>query len=211
VVREAVICGVRLRTLVLRAGVEFDAPADHVVTLSERAFASVGQTVTPQGVLAIAERAESSIPQALAAARAAGWPLVVLDGVRDPGNVGAICRSAAAAGAPALTVLAGGADPFAPKAVRASAGTVFRLRVARGVWDDLAGMRGFVAAASGGGPMAEADLGHADLIAFGGETRGLTGDRLELVSIPMAAGVDSLNVAAAAAVLLFELRRRLVA
>ena len=208
-VREAVACGVELEVLALREGVELDAPAGRVVTLGERAFASLSQTVTPQGVLAIARRHEVTVGEALAAARAAGWPLVVLDGVQDPGNVGTVCRTAAAAGAPAVAVLDGCADPYGPKAVRASAGTVLRLAVARGGWEALAGLRGFGASAAGGEPYDRARLAGADLVAFGSEAHGLRRDDLELVTIPMAPGVDSLNVAAAAAVLLFEIRRRL--
>jgi len=209
VVAEAVACGVRLEVLVLRDGVRFEAPADRVVTLGERAFGAASQTVTPQGVLAIARRDEVPMPIALAAARAAGWPLVVLDGLQDPGNVGTVCRTAAAAGAPAVAVLAGCADPLGAKAVRASAGTVLRLAVARGTWRDLAGVGGFGAAASGGRPYHQANLPGAALLAFGSEAHGLRRNDLELVTIPMAPGVDSLNVAAAAAILLFEVRRRL--
>jgi TrmH family RNA methyltransferase len=211
VVREAAACGVRLELLALREGVELEVPAERVVTLSARAFASASQTVTPQGVLAIARRAEVSVAQALGAARGAGWPLVVLDGVQDPGNVGAICRTAAAAGAPALAVLDGGADAFGPKAVRASAGNVFRLRVARGGWAELDGVEGWGAVARGGVPLERAAPERADFVALGGEARGLGRRDLQPVSIPMADGVESLNVAAAAAVLLFEMRRRLIA
>jgi TrmH family RNA methyltransferase len=210
VVAEAVACGVRLEVLVLRAGVRFEAPADRVVTLGERAFASASQTVTPQGVLAIGRRDEVPVPVALATARAAGWPLVVLDGLQDPGNVGTVCRTAAAAGAPAVAVLDGSADPYSAKAVRASAGTVLGLVVARGGWTDLSGVTGCGAAAAGGRPYDQADLPAAGLLAFGSESHGLRRNDLELVTIPMAPGVESLNVAAAAAVLLFEVRRRLV-
>lgn len=213
-VAEAVASGLSLEVLAVREGVDFELPptaAEREVTLSERAFASISQTVTPQGVLAIASRRLAAVPEAHAAARAAGWPLVVLDGVQDPGNVGTICRTAAAAGVPAL-VLLGGADPYGPKAVRASAGTIFRLVVARGDgWSELESVPGIGAAASGGTPVAEADLAGAGLIALGGEARGLSRRDLEPVTIPMAPGVESLNVAAAAAILLFEVRRRLAA
>ena len=208
--REAVAAGVRLEVLVLGEGVDFTAPADRTVTLGERAVASLSQTITPQGVLAIARRDEVPVATALASARAAGWPLLVLDGVQDPGNVGTICRTAAAAGAPAVAVLDGSADPHGTKAVRASAGAVLRLAVARCRWGDLANVGGYGAAAAGGSRYDQADLPGARLLAFGGETHGLRRDDLELVTIPMAPGVDSLNVAAAAAVLLFEIRRRLV-
>lgn len=208
VVSEALACGVQLEVLAVREGVSFVAPAERSVTLSERAFGSISQTVTPQGVLAVARREPTPLPAAVAAARAAGWPLLVLDGVQDPGNVGTICRTAAAAGTPALAVLDGSADPLGPKAVRASVGMVFRLAVTRGGWADLEGVTGYGAAPSGGVSVWKADLERAGLIALGGEAHGLRRRDLEPVTIPMAAGVESLNVAASAAILLFELRRR---
>jgi RNA methyltransferase, TrmH family len=215
VVAEAVACGVPLELLATREAVEPPGEAaelaDRSVTLSDRAFAAASQTVTPQAVLAVARWPEHTVPEALAAARACGWPLVVLDGVQDPGNVGTVCRTAAAAGAPALVVLDGGADPFGSKAVRASAGHVFRLAVARGDWAQLAGLHGYGAVAAGGVAPEQADLAAAELVALGGETHGLRTRSLAPLTIPMAAGVESLNVAAAAAVLLFEVRRRLVA
>lgn len=211
-VAEAAACALHLELLATREGVERpDVEADREVTLSARAFAAASQTVTPQGVLAVARVGERTVPEAVAAARAAHWPLVVLDGVQDPGNVGAICRTAAAAGAPALVVLDGGADPYGAKAVRASAGHVFRLEVARGSWPDLSGLEGYGAVARGGVPSERADLAAAGLVALGGETRGLRNAALRPLTISMAPGVESLNVAAAAAVLLFDLRRRLAA
>ena len=200
--------GVRLEVLALAEGSGFRAPAQHTVILGKRALDSLSQTVTPQGVLAIARRETVEAAAALTAAGDAGWPLIVLDGVQDPGNVGTICRSAAAAGAPALAVLDGSADPLGPKAIRASAGCVFRLTVARGTWADLAGVPGYGASAGGGLPIWEAELERAQLLALGGEVRGLRRTDLDLVSIPMAPGVESLNVGAAAAILLFEVLRR---
>jgi len=212
VVAEAAACGVELDLLATREGVAIpQVTAERAVTLSERAFASASQTVTPQGLLAVARHQEVSVGDARRVARAGGWPLVVLDGIQDPGNVGAICRSAAAAGAPALVVLGGGADPYGPKAVRASAGTVFRLAVARGDWGELEDLHGYGTAPAGSLPFQEADLAGAGLIALGAETHGLRDRHLPTVTIPMAPGVESLNVAAAAAVLLFEIRRRLTA
>ena len=174
-------------------------------------FRSISHTVTPQGVIAIAKVREWTADEAIAIARKQRWPLVVLDRVQDPGNVGAICRTAAAAGAPALALLEGCADPYGAKSVRASAGNVFRLTVARAVWDDLAGLDGFGAAAAGGAPLAEAPIENAGMIVLGSEAHGLSRDNLKLVTVPLGGGVESLNVAAAAALLLFEVRRRLAA
>jgi RNA methyltransferase, TrmH family len=210
VVLEAVACSERLELLALRDGVDFTAPAERTVILGERAMDAASQTVTPQGVLAITHRDLVPVEDAVEAARAGGWPLLVLDGVQDPGNVGTICRSAAAAGAPALVVLDGTADPLGAKAVRASAGTVLRLKLASGRWEQLAALSGYAARAAAGASLEDAALETGELLALGGETHGVRRLDLAPVTIPMASGVESLNVAAAAAILLFELRRRRV-
>ncbi|MBO0701502.1 MAG: hypothetical protein J2P38_01120, partial [Candidatus Dormibacteraeota bacterium] len=87
VIQEAVRQGARLRLLAVVAGVPFQAPADRVIRLTARASAIVGATVAPQGVVAIADEPRSTVTDALARAREAGWPLVVLDAIQDPGNV----------------------------------------------------------------------------------------------------------------------------
>jgi TrmH family RNA methyltransferase len=208
VVAEAAAAGVELEVLAVREGDDCPVEASRRVTLARALFRSISQTVTPQGVVAIAKVRESTLAEAIAAARSARWPLVVLDGVQDPGNVGAICRSAAAAGAPALAVLEGCADPFGAKSVRASAGNVFRLMVAWAAWDDLVALDGYGAAAAGGSPLASSPIENAGMIVLGSEAHGLSHSNLRLVTIPLNEGVESLNVAAAAALFLFEVRRR---
>jgi TrmH family RNA methyltransferase len=211
VVAEALEAGVELEVLAVREGDDFAADSPRRVTLARGLFRSISQTVTPQGVLAIAKVRESAAADAIAAARAARWPLVVLDRIQDPGNVGAICRTAAAAGAPALALLDGCADAYSAKSVRASAGNVFRLTVARVAWDDLSELDGYGASAAGGAPLADSPIENAGMIVLGSETHGLSNPNLKLVTIPITGGVESLNVAAAAALLLFEVRRRLAA
>jgi RNA methyltransferase, TrmH family len=208
VLAEARAAGLEFDLIAVRDGDKLPFHTDSRVILSPAAFRAATQTVTPQGVIAIARVDEASAPEAIVTSRGLRWPLVVLDGVQDPGNVGAICRTAAAAGAPALAVLPGTADPYGPKAVRASAGNVFRLKVARAHWKDLAELDGYGAASAGGAALTEAPIESAGMIVLGSETHGLSRKDLTLVTVPMADGVESLNVAAAAALILFEIRRR---
>jgi TrmH family RNA methyltransferase len=208
VLTEARAAGLTFELIAVREGDRLPFHADARVTLTPGAFRAATQTVTPQGVMAIARVQEVTPADAIDAARKAGWPLVVLDRVQDPGNVGAIARTAAAAGAPALAVLPGSADPYGPKAVRASAGNVFRLKVAKAQWKDLTELDGYGAASGGGAPLAEARIESAGMIVLGSEAHGLSRKDLKLVTVPLTEGVESLNVAAAAALILFEIRRR---
>ena len=202
-IRQALRAGVELKLLAVREGERFEAPSQQRVTLGRGLLRELSATTTPQGVLALGHASPVSLADAQAAADKAGWPLVVLDGVQDPGNVGTIARTAAAAGAPSLVTLPGTADPLGAKAIRASAGHVFLLRLARATWDDLAGLR-CLGADAGGRPLQEVDLTGWDAIVLGSEAHGL-GREMDTVALPMAPGVESLNVAAAAAVLLYRL------
>jgi TrmH family RNA methyltransferase len=211
VLAEAEAAGLEFELVVVREGDHYDGSAGRRVTVTPGVFRELSQTVTPQGVVAVARIREAEPDEAIAAARRDRWPLVVLDGVQDPGNVGAICRTAAAAGATALAFIAGSADPFGAKAVRASAGNVFRLTVAQAEWSDLTALEGYGAAAAGGTPLARSPIERAGMVVLGSEAHGLSRADLKLVTIPLSEGVESLNVAAAAAVILFEIRRRLAA
>lgn len=207
-VAEAASRRVPLELLVLREGAFVDVPAARTVVLESRLLDSLSQTVASQGVIAVGRWETSTPAAAISAAGAAGWPLVVLDGVQDPGNVGAICRTALGAGAPAVVCLEGTADPLGPKAVRGSAGHVFGLVVARAEWADLAGLDGYGAAAHGGDPLESARIEAGRLLVLGSEAHGLSGGDLRPVTIELANGVESLNVGAAAAILLHEIQRR---
>jgi TrmH family RNA methyltransferase len=144
--------------------------------------------------------------------------VVVCVDVRDPGNAGAVIRSADAAGADAVVCCAGTVDPFNPKTVRASAGSVLHLPVVAGgepatVLDALAarGMRCLAAVAHGGTDYTEVDLVGPLALVLGNEASGLPGGLGDLLdqtlTIPMAGQAESLNVSMAAAVLCFEVRR----
>jgi RNA methyltransferase, TrmH family len=129
--------------------------------------------------------------------------------VGDPGNVGTIVRTADALGPAFVALSAGCADPTGPKALRASMGALFRVPLAR--FDDAP--RPWVGLVPRGGrPLAELDLGERVTFVLGAEREGLSQEVAEqcdeLASIPLAEGAESLNVAVAAAIALYELRRR---
>lgn len=145
--------------------------------------------------------------------------LVVLVDVRDPGNVGAIIRSADAAGAAAVLCCAGSGDVYNPKAVRASAGSIFNIPIVqapaasetlRFLGDSQ--VRRFATVMRGGTDYAIADLSGGVAIVLGNEAQGL-GEVLSAeldggLTIPIVGGAESLNVAMAATVICFEYARR---
>jgi TrmH family RNA methyltransferase len=145
--------------------------------------------------------------------------VVVAAGVGDPGNLGSILRAAEAAGATGCITLPGGADPFRDKAVRGSMGSIFRLPVLAGLDAvavvDFARRNGLqVVAADGGAATAytAADLRPPTLLVLGAEAAGVPEELRSAadlrVRIPLRSPVESLNVAVAAGVLLFEARRQ---
>lgn len=142
------------------------------------------------------------------AARPTGPLCVYLDGVGDPGNVGTILRSAEAFGASCVAIGPDCADPYGPRAVRASMGAIFSLKLARAVPDDLPGE--LIGLAAGVGARLRGPLTGPVTLLIGSERHGLRPDVLaradRLASIPQVAG-DSLNAAMAATVALYELTR----
>lgn len=189
--------------LVARAGV---AP----VVLATAVFKSLAGTETPQGVAA-----EIEIPSPPPEADSAE-PRIFLDGVQDPGNLGAILRSAAAFEVPEVVLGAGCADPWSPKVLRAAMGAHFSLRLRE--TDALA--QRFAAFAGerictvprDGTPLHEIDLRGRHAWAFGGEARGVGEATARAATlrawIPIAGATESLNVAVAASICLYEAARQ---
>jgi TrmH family RNA methyltransferase len=206
-------------------------PSVRVLRTSDRLFAGVADTRTPQGVAALVRSRTAAFDDIVR-----GLPLVVvLVGVQDPGNVGTILRAAEAFGATGAAACASGssgtANPLAPKALRASAGSALRLPVLYGLALSIllaqlriAGVKLYAATPEGGAfrtrsstpqPILspwEADLRGPSALLVGNEGAGLPPEVERsadaLVRIPLAAGVDSLNAAVAASVLLYEAARQ---
>ena len=183
-----------------------------VAELPEKLLAFAADTETPQGIIFVCRGKPLAMPERLEGRR---W--LVLDGVQDPGNVGAIWRTADAFGADGLILCSGCADPWSPKTVRSTMGAVFRLPVYEGTLNDAAER---LAAACV--PLYAAALGEdtEDIrdvlldkaaVIIGSEGRGVSEEALALcqktVKIPMRSRCESLNAAAAASVVLWEMAR----
>ncbi|MBN2490732.1 MAG: RNA methyltransferase [Planctomycetes bacterium] len=172
-------------------------------------------TVTPQGILATARRPEVDLAAALRRARGT---VLIVDGVQDPGNVGALLRTADAYGVSPVLLLRGTADPLNPKAIRGAMGAIFHIEVAAELDAeaalDLVAARGFrlLGAVPRGGREPEAiPAGARRALAVGGEGGGLSARLLarrpELVTIRTPGRAESLNVVVAAGILLDRLCR----
>jgi TrmH family RNA methyltransferase len=186
-------------------------PRAEVLAVSDRVLASVTETVTPQGVVAVfAQPAPAGGPDL-------GPFALVLDGVRDPGNLGTILRSAEASGAVGAILLLGCADVWSPKVVRSGMGAHFRLTLLPDLdWlvaRRLLGVRPiWLADMSGGVAYDDVDWTRDSALVMGGEANGASAEAREsatgLVSIPMAGVAESLNVAMATSIIVFEAARQ---
>jgi RNA methyltransferase, TrmH family len=184
--------------------------------LPDKLFASVVPSDAPQGVAALARWKEFSLEDVLAKSNAG--PLLAIAGVQDPGNLGTILRSAEAFGAGGVLLGEGTVSPFNPKVVRASAGSVFRLPMARAKLSDaIGGMKALgirlVATASHKGKaLDQSNLAGPLAIFVGSEGAGLSRELIksmdEVVAIPQAPQVESLNVGVATSIVLYEVARQ---
>ncbi len=187
-----------------------------ILDVTDSVMEAMSPVASPAGVIAIADRPASSLESALE--HPPQLVVAVVD-VQEPGNVGAVVRAAEACWATGVVCCGTSADPFGPKALRGSMGSALRLPVASGVpaVDAFAAMRAqglrLVATVPSGGARPDTlDLRQPTVLLFGAEGPGLTGDALDaadaVVSIPMRAPVESLNVAVAVALLTCEAARQ---
>lgn len=180
------------------------------IAVTEPVMSAMADTVSPSGILAVLPMPQPSMPTAL------DWVLI-LDNVRDPGNLGTILRSALAAGVGWVFTTTGTVDVYSPKVVRAGMGAHFRMRL----WIDqpwseihkvLAGLQVLVASARDGSPYWQVDWRRSTALVVGAEAEGVRPEAEQLatgrVTIPMRPNVESLNAAVAASVLLFEAARQ---
>lgn len=190
--------------------------ADHAIPVEEVAeseFAALSDTDTPQGVLVVVEQPRWTLAD-LTPAR--GAPVLVLDAVQDPGNVGTLLRTAAALGASGAVLLKGSADLGNPKVVRAAMGATFRFPAATADEPEFAGWAAnrdvtVWATAADGIPLGRLSVPERVAIVVGNEGTGVRQALLTVadqrVAIPLAGGAESLNVAVAAGIFLYEVMR----
>lgn len=228
-VREAIESGLESRLLLLDPE-DTDAPAIRriaarrhvkVTEASHGVLEAVSTLATPQGALGIFSRPRTDAALLLAAPAATSHPLVaILHGLQDPTNAGALVRTALAAGLSGIVTTAGTVDPFHVRAVRGSMGACFRLRIAvdlspEAVWETLkrGGYRLVALDPRGDVPLSAIRLDRPTAIVLGREGSGLDDEATAAcdgaVRIPMAAGVESLGVAAAGAIVFYAISGRL--
>jgi len=224
--QEAVACGHRLDTLFLHPDTRETGPGrglekacraagGEVLEATEAVLAKLVGRENPPGAVGVVPQPWCRLDE-LPTGEGRTW--LVLDGLRDPGNVGGIIRSAEAAGASGAIVLGETCDPFAPESVRASTGAIFAQRLVRCRWRDFLRWRRaqdgtLVATASGAATdyRAAAYPGPVFLL-LGDEHDGLPAAHTaacdQAVRIPLRGRAESLNVGVAAALLLYEIDRR---
>jgi TrmH family RNA methyltransferase len=223
-IEEAIRSGLRLQTVFFSASAEGRAhkllpqlaASVETLLLPDKLFQSAVPTESPQGVAALVRCRQFTAAEVLA--KSATGPVVAVAGLQDPGNLGTILRSAEAFGTSGILLGEGTVSPFNSKVVRASAGSVFRLPIAKTkllpilAHLEASGMRLVATSSHGGTPLHEAKLSGPLVIFIGSEGAGLPRDLLAkmgtTVSIPHSPQVESLNAGVATSILLYEAARQ---
>jgi TrmH family RNA methyltransferase len=217
---EAVIVSEELLRKERAAGAiaELSKISKRTASVSEKLLESISYTKTPQGIVVLAQRPDASEAH-LAANLEANSLLVVLHQINNPVNVGAILRTAEAAGATGVITIRNTSDPFSPKSLRGAMGSAFRLPIWSGPayeeaveWCRRRGMVTVCADVEAMTSYTAIDWTKASALLLGPESTGFTAEELEnadqKVSIPMKGSAESLNVSVAAGILLFEAARQ---
>jgi RNA methyltransferase, TrmH family len=192
----------RIEAVIASESVAAKVEADYVV--ADALFASLASTETTQGVLCLVKPKQWSAEDILKPPPAL---VLVLDGIQDPGNAGSMLRAAEAFGATGALFLKGTVNPYNPKCIRASAGSVFRVPLLAVDVFDGGNLQVYSLAAHGGVPLARADFKVSCALIVGNEGRGVRLNHGQAIHIP-SSGVESLNAALAAGIALYEARRQ---
>jgi TrmH family RNA methyltransferase len=224
IIEEAVRSGLKFRAVFFSDSAQSRAQrllpqiGAHVETLllPDKLFAGAVPSESPQGVAALVQLKKFSLPDILD--RQSDGPQLVIAGVQDPGNLGTILRSAEAFGIRGVLLTDGSVSPYNSKVLRSSAGSLFRLMVAKvDLAETVAQMRGrgvrlLASSSHKGVPLSQATLTGKIAMFIGNEGAGIDKKLLtqmdELVSIPHSQRVESLNAGVAASIILYEIARQ---
>lgn len=173
---------------------------------------TISDTESPQGVLAVMEMTKPVIPDKLDF-------IIIVDAIRDPGNLGTMIRTAAAAAADILILTPGCADPYAPKVLRSAMGTHFMIPMVQMDWSEIAAkmktipdLQVLASIMDGGKSCWDYDLSKPTALIIGSEANGISRTAQDIsdgkIFIPMPGNIESLNAAMAAGILIFEVVRQ---
>ena len=197
---------------------ELEKTADTSASVSEKLLESISYTKTPQGIVVLAARPTIDEKQ-FAKAQQPTPLLVILHGINNPVNLGAILRTAEAAGCTGALTTTGTTDPFSAKSLRGAMGAAFRLPILPGLefeqaikWCRRRSIQAVCAHAKAERSYTEVDWRKPTALIVGAESRGLSADEIaaadEAIRIPMKGSTESLNVAVAAGIILYEAQRQ---
>ncbi|OQB12223.1 MAG: putative TrmH family tRNA/rRNA methyltransferase [Firmicutes bacterium ADurb.Bin193] len=180
-----------------------------VYVLSDRLFESISDTKTTQGIAAVCRIQKRNKKEIK------GGMLVACDGVSDPGNLGTIIRTAECAGAAGVVLMGNCADPYSPKTVRSTMGSIFRMPLYYMSAIELSSLPDYTVVAAmtdGATDLYEAEFKANTAMIIGSEAHGVSREAASVahlrVKIPMRGGAESLNAAVAAGVIMYEIARR---
>ena len=212
---DALDMGIELRTIFVRDDVDIHGvfPGEKTVILDRELFSRLSETRTSQGVIAVAEK-NSYDEESFAAAVSPG-NILIMDRLQDPGNIGTIIRTAEAAGYKGIVMMAGSGDVYAPKVVRAAAGSLFRMPIINicSVAEAVRMMERLdkkivVTCLDTQLSCFAADMTEDIALVIGNEGRGVSEGFMDAshmkVKIPMAGSIESLNAAVAAGILMYQ-------
>ena len=190
----------------------------NVYVMQRRLFDRISDAQNGVGVIAVVSGSRH-VMEDLKAEIKPDDNILVLDRLQDPGNMGTVIRTAAASGYKAVIAIKGTADVYSPKVLRATAGTIFDIPIVYVNGEDELtelirelGKKITVTAPARGVPYYEADLSKGTALVIGNEGNGISGSLIEradeIVTIPMSSGIESLNAAVSAGILMYETVRK---
>jgi len=208
-IQELIVCPELLTSYSILERIESSSHSALVV--SEPVFRSLSKRDGPQGLAAVVQQSWTALTE-LELNGENFW--IALDSIADAGNIGTILRSCEATGVAGIFFVGSTADPYDPVAIRASTGSIFSQTLVRTEWSDLiawaasSGVKTFGTSGTAEQDYREARYAPQNLIVMGAERSGLADNQLnecdQLLSIPMRGQIDSLNVASAATLVLYE-------